>query len=334
MFLSALGEPVHFPATDVIRRPLGDSCRRALRRLLLERGEMRLTRHALPYGRHSPRHPVMALAGHLALRAAAHPREGPRGRAHSWAAQGGYAPRGGTRASTSRQNTNGSSGICVGCCLDEDARLAVASLAQSLSHRACLPDKGEATTGRRRRHTMAVEPLVPPDTVRVATRIAARTILASQQCTRMPQNGAERPFSPICVHSCVPTSVHNVATVYTNGPKQLQEAVFADLCTLLRPHVCPQRRNSVHKWSKTAPRDHFSQSVYTSLPLGASRPRRCPHPGGGRQDRTRATGRCHGSHDIDGPMAPRDARALGPEAHATGTVTQPPTHTSSRSLLR
>ena len=24
-----------------------------------------------------------------------------------------------------------------------------------------------------------------------------------QQCTQMPRNGAERPFSPICVHSCV-----------------------------------------------------------------------------------------------------------------------------------
>ena len=47
---------------------------------------------------------------------------------------------------------------------------------------------------------------------------------------------AERPFSPICVHSCVPTSVHNVATVYTNAPKRLREAVFADLCTLLCPH--------------------------------------------------------------------------------------------------
>ena len=119
----------------------------------------------------------------------------------------------------------------------------------------------------RRRHTMAVEALVSPDAARVATRGAAhsatrsnsvhkwqktvsrghsrrlvytvasprpaRTILASQQCTQMPQNGAKRPFSPICVHSCVPTSVHNGATVHTNGPKQLQEATLANLCTLL-----------------------------------------------------------------------------------------------------
>ena len=153
----------------------------------------------------------------------------------------------------------------MGCCLGEDARLAVAPLAQSLFFR---PRERWSPRGRRRR-AMAVEALVPPDTVRVATRGAAH--------------------SP---------------TVYTNAPKRRQEAIFANRCTLLRPHVCPQRRNSVHKWSKTAPRDHFSQSVYTSLPLGASRPRRCPHPGGGRQDWARATGRCHGSHDIDGPMAP------------------------------
>ena len=91
-FLPALGEPIHFPAADVIRRPLGNPCRRALRRPPLERGEMRLTRHAPPYGQHSPRRPVTGLAGHLALRAAARPREGPRGRAHDRAAQGVRAP--------------------------------------------------------------------------------------------------------------------------------------------------------------------------------------------------------------------------------------------------
>ena len=134
VFLSALGELGHFSAADVIRRPLGDPCGRALRRLLLERGEMRLTRHAPPYGRHSPRHPVMGLAGHLALRAVARPRGGPRGRAHDQAAQGGHAARGGTKASTTRQNTNGSSGVCMGCCLGKDAKLA-AALAQSLFFR-------------------------------------------------------------------------------------------------------------------------------------------------------------------------------------------------------
>ena len=44
-----------------------------------------------------------------------------------------------------------------------------------------------------------------PDAARVTTRIATRATLAAQQCTQMPQNGSERPFPPICVHSFVPT---------------------------------------------------------------------------------------------------------------------------------
>ena len=54
---------------------------------------------------------------------------------------------------------------------------------------------------------MVVEALVLPDAARVTTRIATHAILASQQCTQMPQNGDERPFPPICVHFCVPTAV-------------------------------------------------------------------------------------------------------------------------------
>ena len=74
-----------------------------------------------------------------------------------------------------------------------------------------------------------------------------------------------------------------VATVYTNGPKRLREAVFADLCTLLSHH-------------------------------GRSRDR-----AGLRVPRHQR------------PHGPRDARALGPEAHAARAVTQLPTHTDSRS---
>ena len=128
---------------------------------------------------------------------------------------------------------------------------------------------------------MVVGALVPPDAARVATR----AILASQQCTRMPQNDAEEPFPPICVHSCAPMSVRNGATVYTNAPKRLREVIFANLCTLLCPH-------------------------------GRSR-----------------TGRGHGSHDIDGPMAlVMLAQVLGPDAYAAGAVTQPPTRTHEASL--
>ena len=167
-----------------------------------------------------------------------------------------------------------SPGVCVGCCLGEDTKLAVAPLTQSLFSR----PRGRRPPRGRRRHAMAVGALVPPDAARVATRIAARTILALQQCTQMPQNGTERPFSPICVHSCVPTSVHNGATVYTNAPERRRGAIFADLCTLL--------------------------TVSTS---------------------DRATGRRHGSHAVDGPMAPMKPGRLEPEVHAARAVTHPPT---------
>ena len=118
----------------------------------------------------------------------------------------------------------------------------------------------------------------------VYTPASPRLPAASQQCTQMPQNGAESPFSPICVHSCVPAPAHSVATVYTNAPKRRREAIFADLCTLLRHH-------------------------------GRSRDRAGPWVPRHRR-----------------PHGPRDARALEPEVHATGAVTQPPTHTNSRSL--
>ena len=71
---------------------------------------------------------------------------------------------------------------------------------------------------------------------------AARATPAAQQCTQMPQNGVERPFSPICVHYCVPTGrsrESRVATVYTNGLERRRKAVFGDLCTLLRPPASP-----------------------------------------------------------------------------------------------
>ena len=221
VFLSALGEPGHFSAADVIRRPLGDPCGRALRRLLLERGEMRLARHEPPYGRHSPRCPVMGLAGHLALRAAAHPREGPRGRAHSWAAQDGYAPRGGTRASTFRENTNGSSGICVGCRIGKDAKLAAAALAQSLFSRprGRRPPGGAAGIPWRLSHSCHPTPCASqlasqlarssrrnsvhkcPKTAprgrfcqSVYTPASPRLSTTAQQCTQMVQNSSKRPF--------------------------------------------------------------------------------------------------------------------------------------------
>ena len=108
-----------------------------------------------------------------------------------------------------------------------------------------------------------------------------------------------------------------VVTVYTSAPERLREVILANLCTLLRSYVCPQRRNSVHKCPRTAPRGHFRRSVYTLLP-----PRLLARPSGATGLTTTA------------PW-PRNASALGPEAHATGAVTQPPTRThEASSILR
>ena len=174
---------------------------------------------------------------------------------------------------------------------------------------------------------MALEPLVPPDTVRVATRIAARTILASQQCTRMPQNGAKRPFSPICVHSCAPTSVHNGATVYTNGPKQLQETILANLCTLL----CPRGQADPAGARTRAAGDK----------TGLARPGGVTGPTTSTAPRPPTTQAHNPTVYTNAPKRHREAistdlctllrRRPGGEAHVAGVVTQPPTHTSSRS---
>ena len=63
-----------------------------------------------------------------------------------------------------------------------------------------------------------------------------------------------------------------------------------------------------------ASRGHFRRSVYTLLPHGCSRDRAGPWVPRRRR-----------------PHGPRDARALGPEVHATGAVTHPPTRTHEAS---
>ena len=162
----------------------------------------------------------------------------------------------------------------MGCCLGEDANLAAAPLTQSLFFRPrVFRPRERRPPMERRRHIISVEALVPPDATRGAAHSAtrsnsvhewpktaprgrfrrlvytlasprpARATLTLQQCTQMAKNGAERPFSPTCVHSCVPTSVHNGATVYTNGPKQLQEATLANLCTLFASGGKPTLRD-------------------------------------------------------------------------------------------
>ena len=212
----------------------------------------------------------------------------------------------------------------MGCCLGEDANLAAAPLAQSLFFRPrVFRPRERRPPMERRRHIISVEALVPPDATRGAAHSATRSnsvhewpktaprgrfrrsvytpesprlSTTAQQCTQMAKNCVERPFSPTCVHSCIPTACSrdpHVATVYTNGKKRCREAILADLCTLLRPHVCPQRCNSVHKWSETAPRGYFSQSVYTLCLRGQA------DPAGSAWTPTRTTDSC-----VQGRTAP------------------------------
>ena len=82
------------------------------------------------------------------------------------------------------------------------------------------PTKRKGPARVRRRYAVAVEALVPPDAARVAICIATR-----------------------------------VATVYTNAPIRRGEARSSHLCTLLRPHVCPQQRNSATVYTN-APKWH------------------------------------------------------------------------------
>ena len=131
------------------------------------------------------------------------------------------------------------------------------------------PTEQEGPARGRRRHAVAVEALVPPDAARVAIRIAtrvatvytnaqngsegailadlctllrvptvARTILASRNSVHKCPNPARRgPILPFVYTIAIPrppTAQAHGATVYTNAPKRLREAVFADLCTLLR----------------------------------------------------------------------------------------------------
>ena len=79
----------------------------------------------------------------------------------------------------------------------------------------------------------------------------------------------------------------------------------------------PQRRNSVHKCPETASRGRFSRSVYT-----LASPQSLARLGGATGPTT--------------PTAPwpRATQVFGPEARPIGAVTQPPTHTNSRSLSK
>ena len=99
------------------------------------------------------------------------------------------------------------------------------------------------------------------------------TQLASQQCTQMPQNGSERSFSPICVHSCLPTVAR--ATGRGHGSHDIDGLMAPAIpgCSDLRPRrrggdttsypheltkplflVCCRRRRAIWTRRSRAPR--------------------------------------------------------------------------------
>ena len=118
-----------------------------------------------------------------------------------------------------------------------------------------------------------------------------------------------------------------VATVYTNAPKRHRETILADLCTLLRPHVCPQQRNSPTVYTNAPIRREEARSSHLCTLLRSQ-----GHP----QPKptvptvyTNAPKRPRGAISTD--LCTLLRRRPGGEAHVAGVVTQPPTHTSSRS---
>ena len=177
------------------------------------------------------------------------------------------------------------------------------------------PTKREGLARRRRRHAVATEALVPSGAARGAIRIATRVATVY---TNAPKRHRETILADLCTllrpHVC--PQQRNSPTVYTNAPKRRGEARSSHLCTLLRPHVCPQQRNSVHKCPKTAPRGHSSQFVYT-LALSPACATRCHRVAGRSCTRRHRVARKSVYAQLSGNVVPLDAiewhdhRALG-----------------------
>ena len=72
-----------------------------------------------------------------------------------------------------------------------------------------------------------------------ATRRNSRRSLRRNSVHKCPKTAPRGPILPFVYTIAIPrppTTQARVATVYTNAPKRRREAIFADLCTLLRHH--------------------------------------------------------------------------------------------------
>ena len=78
----------------------------------------------------------------------------------------------------------------------------------------------------------------------------ARDPRESQQCTQMPQNGSERPFLPICVHSCVPQASRVTTARSCTTCKQRGRLTSAPFLVARHSPASPLARASP-AWSST-----------------------------------------------------------------------------------
>ena len=160
-----------------------------------------------------------------------------------------------------RAHLFGSSGVCVGCCLGEDANPAATPLTRILSSRPC-----ERRPPRRyRRHTMVVEALVPPDAARVATCVATvytnapkrlREVIFADLCTLLrpygrPRDRAGHGFHDIdglmapAMHRCPDLRPRRRGGDTTSYPHELTKPLFL---------VCCRRRRAIWTRHSRAPR--------------------------------------------------------------------------------
>ena len=158
------------------------------------------------------------------------------------------------------------------------------------------PTKREGPARGRRRHAVVVEALAPPG-------------------AGSSRRDSYRDSRRNSVHKCPKTAPrgHFHRFVYTPvSPWSLERSL---------------RRNSVHKRPKTAPRGPILPFVYT-----IAIPRPLTTYAHGATVYTNAPKRCREAISTD--LCTLLCHRPGGEGHATGAVTQPLTHTNSRSLVK
>ena len=126
------------------------------------------------------------------------------------------------------------------------------------------PTKREGPARRRRRHAMTIEVLVPPGADRVAIRIATRVAIVY---TNAPKRPREAIFGDLCTLLRPPASprgASRVATVYTNASKRRREARSSHLCTLLRSQGHPQPKPTAQQCTQM-PQNGAEGAISTDL---------------------------------------------------------------------